>query len=264
MSQHQGALADHAAAILGALDQHGVDYQLGVTSTDVDDRGAFYPLQGEAIRIVSPFSPEAPQLFAANTATGTAGSGDEKGLATAKLALTSPVIDDPLRNGGFLRDEATLVVVFVSDEDDGSPSTVSEYATFLEGLHPGAPQQVKAIAFTGPTPGGCSSTGVSVVPGTRYLQLVDAVGGASEPICAPDWLKPLTLVADAAPVRRLFRLGFEETVSVQSVVRVSAAGARTTLSNWELDQATKTVALQPGTAPARGESVEIGYTRSCP
>lgn len=62
---------------------------------------------------------------------GTTGNNEEQPLA----ALTSAVIDldqPGLCNDGFIRDDALLVVVIVSDEDDPGPSVESRYEKLVE------------------------------------------------------------------------------------------------------------------------------------
>jgi hypothetical protein len=60
--------------------------------------------------------------FAENVRVGSCGSGSEKGLAAMQRALDQA-------NGcnqGFLRDDANLVVVFVSDENDSTEASLDE------------------------------------------------------------------------------------------------------------------------------------------
>ncbi len=65
---------------------------------------------------------------------GTFGSGEEMGLLAAKLALSEPLVSEPLvppastpsalpGNAGFLRKASRLLVIVVSDEDDCSDPT---------------------------------------------------------------------------------------------------------------------------------------------
>ena len=69
---------------------------------------------------------------AAVSSLGTAGSGSEAGLQAAVLALTSTDEAVVARNKGFLRSDADLAVVVVSDEDDCSPQAahLAEFSTW--------------------------------------------------------------------------------------------------------------------------------------
>ena len=68
--------------------------------------------------ITSAMTPaEQVAAFQANVKVGSCGSGTEQGLITPVIALGRPC------NAGFIRPEANLVIVLVSDEEDSSPSS---------------------------------------------------------------------------------------------------------------------------------------------
>ncbi|MFN7134019.1 MAG: hypothetical protein ACK4N5_18220, partial [Myxococcales bacterium] len=136
-----------------------VDFHIGVTSTDVDneqlvyDTGRDSPIPasrigtrgrlhgfdlggGLAARYIAcdatgacnvPAN-RAGEAFAQMSKVGTAGSPSEKGLLATYQALTlteniraeNPQSPDQSRREPFIRDDAALFIVFVSDEDDSS------------------------------------------------------------------------------------------------------------------------------------------------
>ena len=128
-------------------------------------------------RVISSSDPDLVNKFARLVRQGTSGSGQETPFEAARLALTPPLSELPLAqggNGGFLRDGARLLIVVVSDEDDCSeqrrpptvtvgndPSTdycgqqsskltsVDTYASIFQGLvdSSGAPKQVMWAAI---------------------------------------------------------------------------------------------------------------------
>jgi len=71
-----------------------------------------------AKRIITSAMPAAEQVtaFQANVKVGSCGSGVEQGLITPLIALGRAC------NQGFIRPEANLVIVMVSDEEDSSPN----------------------------------------------------------------------------------------------------------------------------------------------
>jgi hypothetical protein len=128
-----------------------VDFQLGVVTTDIDrsspaegigpgwlrrpdgavgDSANFIACQPEddGVRCnVGDGSPAAAeQAFDKLVRVGTEGSPEEKGLHAAMLALSEPLVSG--WNAGFLRPDADLSIVFVSDEEDSScfPYVVEE------------------------------------------------------------------------------------------------------------------------------------------
>jgi hypothetical protein len=116
---------------------------------------------------------------------------DEQGLEATRSALSAPVIDradDPRHpemndgNVGFLREDAHLAVLVHSDEVDQSPDTTASYARFLLALKDD-PAQVRFHAIVGERATGCNRAGTAAQRGDRYLDVVDATGGAFHSFC---------------------------------------------------------------------------------
>ncbi|MCB9796382.1 MAG: lamin tail domain-containing protein, partial [Alphaproteobacteria bacterium] len=84
------------------------------------------------LRIIRPDTPNADEIFAELVAQGISGSGIEMGLEAARMALSEPLLSG--LNAGFLRDEANLAFIIVSDEDDTSPYPVDSYLRFFTDL----------------------------------------------------------------------------------------------------------------------------------
>ncbi|MBI3184845.1 MAG: VWA domain-containing protein [Myxococcales bacterium] len=83
-------------------------------------------------KMLSGLDPELTDKFGRLVQVGTFGSGQETPFEAIRLALSPPLIDTPMEqggNGGFFRDRARLLVVVVTDEDDCSeiarPSTAT-------------------------------------------------------------------------------------------------------------------------------------------
>ncbi len=64
-------------------------------------------------------------LFVLNIKQGTAGVGDERGMESLIAALNEPA------NDGFLREDADLAVIFVTDEEDFSASGTPDIPTYI-------------------------------------------------------------------------------------------------------------------------------------
>jgi hypothetical protein len=72
--------------------------------------------------------------FACAARVGTSGLSDERPLQAAVSALTAGSAESGSCNGGFVRDDALLVLVFVTDEDAVmGPSTAYEQIVDLKG-----------------------------------------------------------------------------------------------------------------------------------
>ena len=96
---------------------------------------------------------------------------------------TSPP-SPPGANAGFLRPDAALFLIMVSDEDDKSFGDVGYYRRLFENYKgPGFENRISVSAIVGPGPDGCSSTRGVADAGERYEELVADTGGISVSIC---------------------------------------------------------------------------------
>lgn len=146
MQAKQDRLKANAHSFMQFLAAQQVDYHLGVVSTDTYDPAQSGKLQNKQPSglplapqpwVSSDAGPTAENYFLANLGLGEQGTGDEKGLLGAMLALTPPLAPpvgtaNPdagaancvrLADGGvdcFVRPGATLYTVIVSDEEDSS------------------------------------------------------------------------------------------------------------------------------------------------
>ncbi|MCA9550690.1 MAG: VWA domain-containing protein [Myxococcales bacterium] len=87
--------------------------------------------------------------FRANVRVGSCGSGQEKGLDAMVRALEQ--MRPGQCNAGFLRDEANLVVIFVSDEDAFGNTNIQQFVQDLTGVK--AADKVRVGAIVGAVDG---------------------------------------------------------------------------------------------------------------
>jgi hypothetical protein len=147
------------------------------------------------ILVLSTATPEPEDIFSEMVAVGVEGSGIEMGLAAARAALSEPLLSTT--NAEFLRDDANLSIVFVSDENDFSEDTTSEYYRHFGDLKSDAAFRDHGIlnfsAVVGrdvpPAAGAfsCESTNGVATYGARYIDLASRTDGALESICDEDF-----------------------------------------------------------------------------
>lgn len=92
--------------------------------------------------------------FSANVRIGSCGSGSERGLQAMREALA--FTGQAGCNEGFIRDDANLIVVFVSDEPDFSPDDPIDYLSDLEDAKGGDFSKVRVAAIVGAIDGEAS------------------------------------------------------------------------------------------------------------
>lgn len=216
MSEEQAKLTRNFPKFIAFFLDSGLDWHIGVVTTDTVSRSESGKLQGASgYRYLDADSPNPEGLFSQMATLGTSGSYDEMGRRATYQALTDPNLSG--YNSGFYRDEASLNVIIISDEEDSSGSNPSrnEFITFMRGLK-ADPTLVTFSSIVGPQ-GGCATA----VAGTEYLAVTNAIGGVTESICKEDWEPVLTeLGLQAAGLKReyfLSELPVEGTIEVEVI-----------------------------------------------
>ncbi len=201
-------------------------------------------------------------------------SSVEGGLRAAYNFLSPPNITDAAINGGFMRDEAKLHVIIVSDEVDSSRGPTDLYIDFfqnLKGFRNSSLVAVSAIAKeAGETCGGNDGdTGNG-----RYKEVVDAMNGRFQSICAQDWSGTMSsLGLDSLGLQVEFFLTRAATESTLSVcvrngsttaactpqTQVQAAGP----TGYFYDDTNNSIVFNSGSVPPRGSRIEVNYETFC-
>ena len=179
MDDDQQALANAANAMGAQLDGAAIDWRIAVITTDADQKGT---------SMVKNFTTDIA-TFRANATPGINGSGTERGFAPVRCVLGGhSSCTNNLRNGYFLpaaandpakvRPDATLVVVFVSDEPEQSSGTEADWIQYFTDWDAGRPGDQTAI-LTGILTcqlqhnSNCADTTYS----ERYHRVINAMGG---------------------------------------------------------------------------------------
>jgi hypothetical protein len=234
MGDEQDNLALNFPGFIDVLDTfvseggQSIDYRVAVTTTGVSKSWtteAFPPLPaipgsqtGEdgamlqrcdmSRRWVEKLDPDPGATFACAALVGSGGPSKEMPLEAMRKAFDDRVADGT--NVGFLRDDALLAVVVLTDENDCSrmddnftlpfagdlcddPSPVPPYAQFLDDLT-GAPGRWATAVIAGPGPGACSSDFGNADEATRLIEFVGLAGdnGVMASICDGDLTIGLT------------------------------------------------------------------------
>lgn len=191
MSQHQSVLAQRSYEFLQGLISRKMDFRIAATTVDMrsgSTRGAFVGSPA----VITPTTPNIYSAFSAKITIAEEAYDAEQGLAAMKRAFE---IRDTT-NTGFFRSDALLVVVVLTNEEDTSPDNSSDYVQFLDALKPPTPMGERNWVFhfmgvTGATGENCSTYGNYTEPGYRYMDLVNASGGAKTTICTGDFASAL-------------------------------------------------------------------------
>jgi len=258
MGEEQSSLAVNFASFVQIVEALDMDYQIAVTTTDVGDNGS---LEGTT-PIVTPNTPDPAGTFAANVNLGVSGSGIEKGFDGSYLALSGTNIGPGGPNAPFLRTDAGLRIIYISDEQEQSTllPTTQDYVSYFEGLKAN-PEHVVLSDITGGLTG-CSGGGGNAGAGTDYVQATVLTGGISASICDPNWVSTLSALAWLA---QSFADTFElsETPVPETIeVRLSTDGINFVpiYVGWVFDQALNAIVFDLDHIPDNGDVIEVEYT----
>jgi hypothetical protein len=185
----------------------GLDYHIGVVSTDMDDpdQSGRLTLGPAQVRWIDEATPDPMGAFAAMAQLGIDGSSVEQGIAAGYAAFEL----QRTFNDGFLREDSAVHVIVLSDESDFSaedPVTLGEYTNYLNGLR-ADPAMVQYHAIVSP-PAAAPDTCQGVqTAGDRYIQVSQAVGGVYRSLCDTPWSAALEAIGlESAGLRREYFL----------------------------------------------------------
>lgn len=178
-----------------------LDWHIAITSTDVETVGPgrqgalveFNGLPPNTYFLDSSMSvAQANAAFQATVSLGVAGSGDERGIAAARLTAEREF--NLATSLGFLRGDTPLAVIVLSDEDENSTgrnsptfSTLDEPANFVSGIRAldNLSTGLKNITFHSiVTSTQACLDGAGAVMGSVYMELSTLTNGIVGDICA--------------------------------------------------------------------------------
>ncbi len=151
MENHQANLANNIDLFVDEFSKLKViDYHIGVISTSADDSGGLrgYPKYVEASTL------DGAAFLKKNIKLGTNGSGTEQMFDPVTRALSPYMIGGI--NSGFYRQDAYLIVIFISDAEDQSyiydPNTFMNFVVNLKG------SKDKILSYGAIIPSGADTT----------------------------------------------------------------------------------------------------------
>ncbi len=269
MIDEQLNLANNFAAFIDYVNETDVDYHIAVTTTDMQLGGA----QGRFVwgpfhpdKVLTPGTPNVEEQFRAKVNVGVR-SLFEECFRPALTALTPPL--SVTENAGFLRSDASLAIVCISDELEQSPGPVAYWFDQLrniKGLRQANLFSLSAIAgFVDPAPFGCNYA----PDDGRYAQMVQLTNGVRENICTPDWATTLQQLGKTAfGFRTDFFLNATPDLTGGKGITVRIDGRDVAPSNgsatvWTYDPVANAVRFTPAAAPRPGQLLEIVYQVAC-
>ncbi|MCK6549070.1 choice-of-anchor D domain-containing protein [Myxococcota bacterium] len=272
MANEQALLVQNMSQFVGYADSVNADYQMAVTDTDghSPSAGLFefcYPYP-RIIRSGWGTPAEREDAFRCMFTVGTDGPGNEAGLAAAYYALqraTSPN-QDPVanKNAGFVRDDANLVIVVVSDEDDGSDESQELLRDYFLSIHGASrPDRVTFHAIAGPVAEECQTGPTQAFPGFNYYWMTQQLGGNFLNICNEDW-QPLLQSLGIDTFQPLAEWTLSQAADPGSLtVRVDGVEIPRGTGGFTYNPSANSIRFDTAAVPSPGAEITVDYSGLC-
>lgn len=271
MSDNTSQLASNFSTFISQLSNYTNDWQVMVTGGDTGCNAG---------GILTPQTPnyahtfqEAVKCKELSSLSGQCwpmgGDYTEALLTEARNAIENT--DAGECNAGFIRQDAMLHIVLVSDEPEQSDLISGETWQQLSDqiiAKRGSAGMVRISSIVGDAPdpndpndlGGCESGGwfgSDAVAGTGYTDATDYTGGVFLSIC-DNWASGnnLQLLAEASVLLEAYPLDYQ---ALESSIQVMVNGYEVNSMNWHYDSATQSVVFDAN-PPAEGATVTITYS----
>jgi hypothetical protein len=224
----------------------GLDYHMGVITTDMDTPEYSGQLVGPYI---TPETPDPVGTFINQIDLGSSGSATEVGFEAIQAALTEPVLSGA--NVGFMREDAALASIVVTDEDNSSFQTAASFVSWYEGLK--SDDELTTFSAI------CEDLFISC---SKYATAADATGGITGNIANqadyPAVLEQISLTSAGMTVS--FDLTNEPSDLGRMFVEVEGRTVANDVQNgWTYDSADQAVVFHGTAVPEPGESGVISY-----
>lgn len=268
MDKHQDLMASQMNAFVSGLNDTRLNYHMAVTTMDMGSggmKGKFLAKSGTPL-ILTNQTPNLVNVLADRVRAGATGSSIERGLQAMQASLSSPLASSSGYNAGFMRENALLVVIFLSNEDDQSDS--ADYIGWLDRVRPplASGERSWLAHFMGVTntDASCKTSqwdqaGHSEV-GTRYIALADASGGTSEAICDADFRRALTnMKSRILEVMTEYKLDRLPNLSTVKVYVNGAIVPQNATNGWQYYEENNSIRFHGSAVPQPDATIRVDF-----
>lgn len=250
---NSGSMADEQANVIANFSsfitgfiQEDLDFQMAITTTDVSTSALCGATRVGADYLNTSYMNSDPadfqSKFNAGIAAGVNGSGYERGLQAAECFKD--------KNASFFRSGSSkTVIIVVSDENDQSPKSVSDYVAAFQQLEPSNPGYVKIYNISDIYDVQNFSTSGSA----RYKEAATLTSASSWDIYSQFSSSLLGLSDDIIELTLGFPLAYTPD---SSSIEVKINGVAT--NQWSYEAASNVVTLSAGNI---GDTVSITYNK---
>jgi hypothetical protein len=250
MADEQTALGTNFDAFINEFIDTNVDFKMAITTTDTSSSSKKGKMvTGSDTKLTSAKAQANPNQFKADfrnlVKVGTSGSGYEKGLAASEGFMEKYA-------ASFIRPEAYLAVVVVTDEDDQSADAPKAYMDFLKSFKSNA-GKVKLYSICDVYKRGPNTQGYTQGC-DRYIDAANHAAGVVEDIYNDFYLSLRNMGESIINLLDSFALSKNPVVS-SIVVKVNG----NIETNYTYDASTRSIKFDANHVPAYGSNIDVTY-----
>lgn len=285
MRTSQENVANNFNSFIAEFKNKGIDFQMAVTISDSYRvlfggnpslsrfRDGTDQTSHTGVFVLTEDTPNLESIFLINILQGTSGSGDERAFQSFKTTLLDSA------NAGFIRDDAFLSIIIVSDEDDFSHNTstykggqyndpaihpISHYIDFLSSLKSASTASqsfgVSAISiWDQPCLNELNDSWPGRRIGVRYEQIVDQTKGIKGSLCG-DFAQTLQEISNnILQLSTQFYLN-REPLPESLVVRVNDQIVQQDSQNgWTYNPENISIVFHGSSIPPQGATISVDF-----
>lgn len=261
MLQYQNKFSLQVPQMLEKLNALKLDYHIGVTTSDMRTGATGGDLIGSP-NFVTSATPDLINVLASRVKVGQTGSDLERGLESLKSVFSPSMLSGDHRQ--FLRDDALLVVIFLTNEDDYSAESTTSYISFMDQLKPpfedGQSSWIANFIGVVSIDSDCNTTGDFKEAGLRYMDLVAASGGRNESICKTSLAQAVNNIrARILEVMTDFKLSRKPLIETISVLINGQKIAQDPENGWSYDAAGNFIRFHGTAVPKADDQIVVDF-----
>lgn len=250
MQDEQESVAKNFKYFIDSFINRNVDFQMAITTTDIRKNNKSR-LTDQSINLLNStnakYDPEGfLNSFKNLIQVGTDGSYVEQGL----LALDELIYK---KGQSFLRNDAQLAIICLSDEEDQSPLSLNNYLARLKATKSDSTK----IKFYSVVDSELINSGRGITTGFyRYKEMSDLTNGLLLNI-REDFYRSLSLIGETI-VNLLDSFQLKHSPKI-STLRVYVSGEES--KNFQFDAVTNSIRFLPGHIPNEAEEIIVRYEK---
>jgi hypothetical protein len=264
MDNQRNLLVTNFHRFFNELASTQTDFQIATISTNADDGAALHG----STRIITRSTLDPTAAFLDQVHFPASRVRWVQAFAMAKQFLTTPAL-----NSGFIRPNAALAMIAVSNGDDQSFGTVDYFARFFRGVKgQGDENYVSWSTIAGDdVVGGCQPPNETQFYGsvadraTFLTAMARDTGGVVGSICDTSFESTLVRIAQALnTLRKIFPLTLTPDAATLSVVVTAVNGTQTTIpqdaaNGWTYSPLLKSIQFTGSYVPPPGSKITVQY-----